>query len=180
MAEETENGDEITVDKNTETVEETEIGDDTIVYSRPAQDWSYKAACRHYAFECPNTSKYNIDENVNFIAFRNKGGVMKRVFKIEERLLMNLQSDYFAFLKDESIPQEKKDRVKGYVNEMLKQRKEPKRGELLEEKQILLFAPETISLPNRPTPAKRSNSYNCYYKLGDLKTEDKVELVKMK
>jgi len=157
---------------------EQEITDDTLVFSRPAQDWSYKAVCKYYAFECPNKAAYIVDEKVNFITFRTTGGEMKRVFRIEERLYMNLQDGYIAFQKNENTPKEKLDRVRGYIKEMRKNTV-VSQADLLEEKQIFLFSKEIISLPNRPKPIKRNNSYKCYYRLGDLKQKKAVEPVKI-
>ncbi len=151
---------------------------EALVYSRPTHEWSYKAIYKSFVFECPDTARYKVPDDIEWMTFRIKGGLMKKLYRIEERLTMNLKKDYISFVQNEEIPKEKRLRVIKYIETMRKNIVIKKEAELLEQKQIFLFSSESIYLPNHPKAAGRNNSYSCYYKLGDLMELSEVEPVK--
>jgi len=153
--------------------------DETLVYSRPSKDWSYKAISKYYAFECPNTSLYKVHDSVEWITFRKPGGEMSKIYKIEKRLHMNLQKGYIDYQLDPETPQDELFRVRGFIKKMRENTK-ASQAFLLEEKQVFLLSKDTIFLSHKPKSKKKGNAYKCYYKMGDLINNNELEPVKIK
>ncbi|NDY73082.1 hypothetical protein DO021_15475 [Desulfobacter hydrogenophilus] len=125
---------------------------------------------KYKIYECPNNSSYNYKKTI-FITFRNTGGgVMKKLYKIEDIIVFNPaeKSDLDRVMDSMTEEQTKKERLQDFIKEC----KYEHPGE--EKKFYILSADEIIDLQNKPKP-KRNNAKFTYYRLFDILTKSIVE-----
>lgn len=134
------------------------------VYSIPAGETSELVYQYPSIYECPNSgTNYTSIKKPLYLAFRKKGGgVMEKLFGLENIIVLNPSQDFDSFQEDPSYSEEIKKRVKYYCDDSW--------GENYanEEKQFFILSlSNQIDLPHKPKPNK-NNSFRAYYKLADL------------
>jgi len=136
------------------------------VYSIPTSPWSKQAIENFGVYECPTTGPYVMRYKPLFITFRGSdGGVMERLHKVEQTIILNFAKDLAAFLEDDSYDETMRKIVKAYADFLLSINMWPELPD--DEKQVLILSKQSIELKNRPRP-KRNNSFRAYYTLADL------------
>jgi hypothetical protein len=137
------------------------------VFSIPTVDWSNEAVNKYSVYECPNSGRYLIKHKPLYLAFRKSGGgEMKKLYKIEDVIILTFSEEFKAFMEDESYSELTREKVKNYVEFM--QRKGVWGDHLpTDEKQVFILSERTIDLPHYPKP-RVNNSFRAYYKLADL------------
>jgi len=147
------------------------------VYSIPSKGWSNRAINQFHVYECPNKGRHVIKSTPLFLAFRqsDKKGIMDKLFKVQEIIILNFNEEFEDFKKDESYSKDIRDKVKSYVDYMI----EIKKWKELptDEKQVFVLSEKTIPLPHEPRP-KSNNTFRAYYELSELMNPEKVLLEK--
>jgi len=135
------------------------------VFSIPAGDSSEYQYNYPFIYECPNEgSQYTSMKKPLYLAFRKSpGGVMEKLFGVDDVIIMNPHTDFEAFWYNKSYSNEVKSRVKDYCDRYWK-------GGFYDdnEKQFFILSETNqIELPHHPKPPK-NNSFRAYYKLSDI------------
>lgn len=135
------------------------------VFSIPAGDSSEYQYNYPFIYECPNEgSQYTSMKKPLYLAFRKSpGGVMEKLFGVDDVIIMNPHTDFEAFWNNKSYSNEVKSRVKDYCDRYWK-------GGFYDdnEKQFFILSETNqIELPHHPKPPK-NNSFRAYYKLSDI------------
>jgi len=143
------------------------------VYSIPTAKWSEEAINELMVYECPNSGRYLIKHKPLYITFRKSGGgQMDKLFKIEDIIILNFHNDYEAFLKDENYSINYRNRVRGYVDYLMKNKIWTELHQ--DEKQVFILSDNPIELKNKPKPKNGNNSFRAYYELADLLNKEFV------
>lgn len=135
------------------------------VFSIPAGDSSEYQYNYPFIYECPNEGhQYTSMKKPLYLAFRKSpGGVMEKLFGVDDVIIMNPHTDFEAFWTNKSYSNEVKSRVKDYCDRYWK-------GGFYDdnEKQFFILSETNqIELPHHPKPPK-NNSFRAYYKLSDI------------
>lgn len=143
------------------------------VFSIPTAKWSSEAINNFHVYECPNSGKYLIKYKPLFLTFRSSGGgEMEKLYKVDDIIILNFKKDYDTLLNDSNYPLEIKNKVKGYVENLMENGIWG--GLPSDEKQVFILSENAMDLKNKPKP-KRNNSFRAYYKLTDLLGMEVVE-----
>jgi len=126
---------------------------------------SHKLVDEFNIYACPDTKYYNYKKSI-FVGFRkSKGGVMERLYKIEEIIILNPtnESELETF-KNSTYSDKVKIRVSDYIRteDFGKQLEYDMRFYVLSES-------EKIELPHQPKP-ERNNAKFTYYTLTEVLT----------
>lgn len=141
------------------------------VLSIPTRDnTNLLASSEPYIYECPNDNKYRINSKPLYIAFRKSGGgVMDKLFGIDDIIILNPKNGLEPFINDESYDLDVRNRVKKYCEKI-------NLTEVDEDKQFLILSKTNIiELKHNPKPLK-NNSYRAYYQLHDILQNEVVGL----
>ncbi|WP_320018667.1 hypothetical protein [Labilibaculum manganireducens] len=143
------------------------------VFSIPTKDWSRQAIDNLKIYECPNRDRYIIKHKPLYMTFRkNGGGVMEKLYKVEDIIILNFNTDFDTFLKDENYDISYRNRVQGYANHLLENNIWSELPN--DEKQVFILSENTIELRNRPRPMNGNNSFRAYYELADILNNELV------
>jgi len=124
---------------------------------------------KYNIYACPNSKSYNYKKPI-FVGFRKTGGgIMERLYKIEDIIILNpiIESELETF-KNSTYSDEIKDRILKYVEA------EKCKGQLdsVDEKRFYVLSnTEIIELTNRPKP-KRNNVKFTYYTLSEVLSKE--------
>lgn len=124
---------------------------------------------KYSIYECPDQAAYNYKKSL-FITFRNTGGgVMNKLYKIEDILIFNptIESE-LQRVREMDLSEDIKNRLFGYISES------GYGSDLDHDKKFyILSTNEIIELKNQPHP-KVNNAKFSYYRLCDILTESEV------
>jgi len=135
-----------------------------------AKETNLLATEEPFIYECPDNRKYRINSKPLYVTFRKSGGgEMKKLFGVDDIIILNPSTDLDTFMNDESYDKDVRDRVKKYCDTTnLK--------EIDDRKQFfILSVTNLIELKHNPKPLK-NNSYRAYYRLADILKNDIVGL----
>ena len=124
---------------------------------------------KYKIYVCPDSSAYNYKKSI-FVSFRNKGGgVMDKLFKIEDILVFNptIKSE-LQRVNDIELPESVKKRIFGYIKEAKFQKEKDD-----VKKFFILSMDQIIELKHNPHP-KKNNAKFSYYTLSDILTKEEV------
>jgi len=140
------------------------------VYSIPAGNSYHFQYDYPHIYECPNEGKnFKAVKKPLYFAFRKQGGIMERLFGVEEIIILNPSQDLELFYANPKYTSEVKDRVREYCETLWGQEKLPN-----EEKQFyILSLKNQIELKHKPRP-KKNNSFRAYYYLAELLDEKQI------
>ena len=132
------------------------------VLSIPTNEASNTLANEYpHIYECPNRGRYIVKSKPLYLTFRKSGGgVMEKLFGIDEIIILNPNKDLADFLNDDNYSEDVRNRIKEYCERI--------KLDADEEKQFFVLSPNNIiNLPHKPKPQK-NNSYRKYYTLASL------------
>lgn len=124
-----------------------------------------------WIYECPNEGhQFTSLKKPLFMTFRLRGGgVMERLFSVDEIIILNPQNDFDAFLANKSYSEEVKARVKFYCDKVWSENSYDNN-----EKQFYILSEHNqIELPHRPRP-KQNGVFRAYYKLAEILDQSKI------
>jgi hypothetical protein len=126
----------------------------------------------YQVYSCRTGNKNDRFKRPLYITFREKGGFMPKLYKLETIITLN-PTDPAALrgLKNSTADPDHIKRIEGYIKDYPGQRRRP-----FEDKDRLffVFSTDTIDLPNKPKPAK-NNAYTAHYTLKQILTEKILE-----
>lgn len=139
------------------------------VYSIPAGG-SYKYQYGYpFIYECPNEGKnYKSIKKPLYFAFRKKGGIMERLFGLDEVIILNPHQDFQMFMENPNYSDEVKQRVKNYCDRLWGKDEYDDN----EKQFFILSTSNQIELEHKPKPLS-NNAFRAYYKLSELLNKEK-------
>jgi hypothetical protein len=165
------------------------------VCSIPAKASSWLLDKEPFIYECPNKPKDKNGDNEEdngenegkrkrngyprmktplYLAFRKEGGVMERLYGLDEIIILNPGQDLDTFLKSTQYSEDVKARIQLYCEKVWKG------SPANEEKRFhVLSRTNQIALPHLPRP-HANNAYRAYYRLADLLDKNKKIVEKEK
>jgi len=133
------------------------------VYSIPAGNSNKYQYNYPHIYECPNTSSYVPKKKPLYVTFRIKGGIMEKLFGIEDVIVFNPFLDFNTFMANPKYSNETKKRIKEYCDDFWGDGNYDDN-----EKQFFLLSLENqIELKHKPKPNK-SVQGRIYYKLAEI------------
>jgi len=114
-------------------------------------------------YVCPNSKKYNYKRSL-FVTFREKGSVMKKLYKIDDIIILNTSNQSeIESLRNSTYSENTKRRILEYIDAT-------KHSQDFDEKFYILSETDSIELQNKPKSAKPPQG-PVYYTLKEILTE---------
>jgi hypothetical protein len=139
------------------------------VLSLPAGDTS-ELIQKHQVYSCRAESGNNKAKKPLFMAFRERGGAMSTLYKLEEKILLDLNApNALEKLENSGVNPGHIKRIKGYIKDYRQQQ-----GSFSGKDRVFyVFSTDcNIDLPNKPKPSKTITG-STYYTLKEM-LEEKI------